>query len=839
VLVGRTTETAAIDRMLANARECQSGVLVLRGEAGIGKSALLEYARESATGFNILRGTGIESESELAYAALHQILRPVFDRIEQLPEPQAVALRAAFALSAETVEERFRVSLGVLGLLAEVAEEGPLLCLVDDAQWVDRASADALVFVARRLTAEPLVLLFSASDEEQRPFGAPGLPELRPSALSPAESRSLLRQQLGSDVASLALDWLIENASGNPLALVELPKSLKSDQLSGQESMVGRLPPATSVEHVYLERLDTLTASARTLLLLAAAEELGVRTTIQLAAAHLGLEIAELAAAESAGLVTVDAERVSFRHPLVRSAIYRGATFTEREVAHRTLAIASAAEGNPDRAAWHRAAATVGTDEDLAEELESTAERARLRSGHAAASAALERAAELSADGESAARRLVAAAETAWHGGQTDRAKTILERADQLVSDPRLQADVDHIRGEIELRCGGLPEAGDILFLGAERVAAVDLSKAFEMFLDAGSVAGRSGDIARMNEVGLRVAELPRSGDELQSLLTDLVLDLAKVVEGRSARDVRQVVEAIVRSGTFYDPRLLTWAATGASVVGDEALESALLRGAVGAARASGAVDTLVLVLEVVVSSGVVAGRYGIESEAAEGLRLAREAGLPNAANMHMAALAWIAGLKGHEDECRALAADVTQDARRNGLGNANSIAEWAIALLDLSIGRPDETVSRLAALAGALPGVAHPIFKLMAVPDLVEACIRSGRDEQAREAFAVLDAFAQPGAPSWALAFAARCRALLAQSGDAEPEFQNALLLDADCNRPFDAARTRLLYGEFLRRQRRRTDSREHLRAAVDAFDELGAARWAERARTRARLRS
>jgi DNA-binding CsgD family transcriptional regulator len=836
MLVGRTSETAAVTRLLAGAREGQSGVLVLRGEAGIGKSALLEDALESATGFTVLRGAGIESESELAYAALHQILRPVFDRIERLPDPQAIALRAAFALSAETVEERFRVSLGVLGLLAEVAEEGPLLCLVDDAQWIDRASADALVFTARRLTVERIVLLFAARDDENRSFAAPGLPELRPPALTPRESRSLLTQQLGSDVGSAAVDWLIMNANGNPLALLELPNSLSRGQLAGQESMASQLPPATSVEKLYLQRVDALPQSVRTLLVLAATEDLGARATIERAAAELGLEIAELAAAETAGLLTVDSERISFRHPLVRSAVYRGATFTERELAHRTLATASAAEGNADRAAWHRAAATVGTDEELARELASTAERARLRGGYAAASAALERAAELSADTEAGIRRLVAAATAAWHGGQTERAKILLDRTSQLVTDPRLRADVEHIRGEIELRCGALPDAGEILFSGAERVTPFDPNKAFEMFIDAGSVAGRSGDIVRMSEVGLRVAELPRSEDEARSLLTDLVLGLAKIVEGESAVEVRELVEAIVSAGTFYDPRLLTWAATGASVVGDQALETALLRGAVDAARASGAIDTLVLVLEVVVSSRLVAGRYDIESEATEGLRLAREAGLPNAAAIDVAALAWIAALKGRGDECRAFAAEATQVARQHGLGNANSIAEWAVALFDLSIGRPEETVSRLTALRDSPPGVAHPIFTLMAVPDLVEAGVRAGREEEAREAFGALDAFAQPGAPGWALALAARCRALLAQNGDAVAEFDDAMGLDADCNRPFDAARTKLLYGEFLRRQRRRTDSREHLRAAVDGFEDLGAVAWAERARTELR---
>jgi DNA-binding CsgD family transcriptional regulator len=836
MLVGRSNEQAAIDRLLTAAREGHSGALVLRGEAGIGKSALLEHARERAGGFTVLRGVGIESESELVYAALHQILRPVLNRIDQLPDPQAASLRAAFALSDETVDDRFRVSLGALTILAEAAEERPVLCLVDDAQWLDQGSAAALVFAARRLKAESLVMLFAARDDETRPFVAPDLPELRLSSLSSLDSRLLLSDRLGPTVPAGVVEWLAESANGNALALVELPATLTDRQLAGQDPVSGTLPPATSVEHIYLEKVNALSEPVRRLLVLAAAEETGARATVERAAAELGLDIGELTAAEVAGLLRVDAEQIVFRHPLVRSAIYRGAGFIDRERAHRTLAVVSAAEGSADRAAWHRAAATVGTDDEVARELEETADRARLRSGHAAAAAALDRAAELSGDTDSKARRLVTGAAAAWKGGRPEHATALLDRAGPIVLDPRLRAELDHVRGAMGWRCGELLASCEILMTGAASVPPVDSRHALRMLVDAGLVAIDAGDYARVAEAGQRAAALPRSEDEEDAFLRDLLVGVGSLTEGKTAHEIPLVVEAIARATDFDDPSLLIWAAVGASAVGEEEIEATILRRAVAVARASAAVDTLTTMLVTFTVSGWIANRFAVGAEAAEGLRLAKEAGLPNAARLHLASLAWLAAVKGRDDECRAYAADVNESARANGHGLANSIAEWAVALLDLSIGRPDATATRLASLSTAPAGVGHPYMALNSAPDLVEACVRTNREETAQTAFAMLEGFARRGAPNWALGLAARCRALLATDSEVERNFEEALRLHADANRPFDRARTQLLYGEFLRRERRRTDAREHLRAAVEAFEDLGAAHWEERARAELR---
>ena len=836
MLIGRDRETAAIEDLLAQARERRSGVLVVRGEAGVGKSALLEHALEGADGFTVLRGVGVEVESELAYAALHQILRPVFDRIEHLPAPQAAALRAAFALSAEQVDERFRVSLGALGLISEVAEERPVLCLVDDAQWLDQASADALVFVARRLEAEAVALLFAARDDDHHPFVAPGLPELRPSSLGPVDSRALLTERLGSGVATGVLDWVVENANGNPLALVELPSNLTPDQLTGHDSLAGRLPPATSVEQVYIERIDQLPSSVRMLLVVAAAEETGERAVVQRAGEELGLEVGDLAAAESAGLLRVHAEHVEFRHPLVRSAAYRGAGFADRERAHTALAAALDAPGDVDRRAWHRAAATIGTDEDVADELERSAERAVLRSGWSAAAAALSRAAELSADGSPKERRLVWAAVSAWRAGRTERAAALLDRASPEVEDTRLRAELEHLRGLIGLRRGVLLDACDVLMAGAEAVAPLDTRKALEMLYDAANAGVDGGDYTRVAEACRRAAAVPQGDDEQERLLGDLLVGVGSLIEGKTADAVPRVTKILERADEFDASRWFAWAGIGAGAVGDDAREIALFRRAADLARASGDIDALTWVLASISVEGIVAGRWAVAGEAAEGLKLAREAGFVNLTSAYLGVHAWFAAVRGRDEDCLAYAKEAVELARANGVAIGDSLAEWGLALLDLGRGRWEDSIARVEALRAAPLGVVHPYVVLTSAPDLVEAYVRAGRGDAAEAAFAPLGGYAVSGSPSWALALAARSRALLADGDEAEAEFADAVRLHAEGGRPYDQARTHLVYGEFLRRRRRRSDAREQLRAAFEGFEALGAEPWAERARAELR---
>ena len=834
-LVGRQAETAALDALLADARASRGRALVARGEAGVGKSALLDYARSASSGMTVLRGTAIEGESELPYAALHQILRPLLDRIERLPEPQAAALRAAFALSAESVQERFRVSLGALGLLSDAAGERPLLCLIDDAQWLDHASADTLLFVARRLEVEPLAFVFAVRDGDTRTFEAPGLPELRVPPLNPADARTLVRDRLDASVAAGVVEWLVDHASGNPLALVELPGTLTSRQLTGHEPLAAA-PATTSVEQVFLERVRALPAAAQALLLLAAAEETGARAAVERAAQALALDPSALTVAEGAGLVRVDSEHVVFRHPLVRSAVYRGAGFSDRERAHRTLADTLTAPADADRRAWHRAAGTVGRDDRVAEELEQTAERARRRSGYAAAAAALERAAELTDDPASRARRLVRAVAAAWHGGEPTRALALVERASPLVEDAQLRGELEHVRGDIEQRRGSLVAAGSILLAGASTAAPVDRRRTLEMLFDAASCGMQSGDYSLVGAAGEQAAALPPSDNERERFLADLLDGVGSLWLGASVDKAPLVMDVIGRAEKLTEPRLLTGAAMGASTLGEEASETALLARALRLARESGEVDAVTLALLSTAVAGVLAGRFTVVAEATEGLHLARESGLIGVAALQLAILTWFAAARGRDEECLAGASHVGESALATGNALAYSIAEWGVGLLETGRGRQESAAARLAALAAAGPGRAHPLIIVLAAPDLVEALVRAGRASEAHEAFRALESFTGPGAPPWALASAARCHALLGSDGEAQADFEAALRLHADANRPFDHARTALLYGEFLRRLRRRQDAREHLRLALEGFERLRAEPWAERARTELR---
>jgi DNA-binding CsgD family transcriptional regulator len=835
MLVGRRQEMAAIDQLLADARQGRSAAVVIRGEAGVGKSALLDYAVQEASGFTVLRGVGVEGEADLAYAALHQILRPVFDRISRLPEPQAAALQGAFALTDETVDERFRVSLGVLGLLSEAAEDGPVLCIVDDAQWLDQASADGLLFAARRLQAESVVLLFGARDVSDRPFEARGIDELRLPGLTMSDARQLVNAQLGSSVGAGVVEWLVDNARGNPLALMELPATLTQPQLSGLDPITRRIAAPTTVEQVYLDRVQQLPDETRHLLLLAAAEETGARGAIERAATSVGRNIADLQAAETLGLIRVDSERLEFRHPLVRSAVYRSARFTEREDAHRVLAVASEAEGNADRAAWHRAAATVGADEEVARQLETTAERARLRSGHAAAASALERAAELSGDDQARGRRLVSAAKEAWSAGQPERATSMLDRAAGLVEGTALRADIAGLRGVIQWRCGSLVDACNTLVAGAALVSSVDPPRALEILADAALAAWDMGSYDRLAEIGASASTLEVDG-EVHSLLRHVLVSAVEMTRGNPPGDVAALAADLARAIELEDTRLVVWSAIAAEVAGEEALERALIERSETLARATSDVDRLIVVLESTAVQGFLAGDMTVTSEATEGLQLALEAGLPNAANLNLAALSWIAAVQGHADDCRRQATSVIERARPNGQGIALAIAEWAIALLDLGTGHPEEAVARLTNLHSAPSGIGHPFYTLNSAPDLIEACIRAGRRHTAEEAMAALLVPGSDDAAPWALAYAARCRGLLAEGGVAESEFQTALKLHDLGTNLFDRARTELLYGEFLRRERRRGDAREQLRSALETFERMRAEPWAERARTELR---
>ena len=830
-MIGREAETALLERVIEEARDGRSGVLVVRGEPGVGKSVLLEHAVARAEGMRILKAVGIESEAELAYAGLHQIFRPVLDRIERLPQPQAAALRSAFALSDETVDERFRVLLGVLGLFAEVADEGPVVCLVDDAQWLDQASAEALVFAARRFVAEPIALLFAARGTPEPAFAAPGLPELRLSALSPTEARVLVTQRLGMHVSSNAVEWVLAGANGNPLALLELPAALTPAQLAGREPLAGRVPPPTSVEQAYLERLGRLPDDARAILLIAAAEDTGDRATVARAAAGLGLDADALAPAEAEGLVHVRGDRIDFRHPLVRSAVYRGAGFAERESAHRALAAIFTSARDVDRRAWHRAAATVGVDADVAAELEQSAARARARGGHAAASAALERAATLTPDGPDRGRRFVDAARSASMAGLDERAAALSHRAEDVVADPLLRAEIARVRGVGQLRRGRPADAYAALLDAARDVGPLAADKAAELLSDAAIAAGLSGAVDA--RIVYRVAQtLDRAPLEHPWAS---VVQIMVGIDGVNGGDIGGGAELIARgqaqAEASDDAIQLMWAGLGAIALGDDARAGDVLARAAASARAVGSLATLALALGMRSPPLFVQGRFDEAGvDAAEAVRLARETGATNLVPHPLSVGAAVAGVRGREDEARAQAEDAIGLAASHGVGLAAGTGIWTLGMLDLVHGRYVQALDRLNALRRPRPGYGHPVVAIRTIPDRIEAAVRAGQAEDAAAELTAYEAWVGHSRAAWAEARLASCRALLADGDEAARLFEDAVR-GGDNGHPFDHCRMQLLYGEHLRRTRRRIEAREQLRSALATFEQLGAVPWAERA--------
>lgn len=828
MLHGRDRESSQLDALLTDARAGGSGALVLRGEAGIGKSALLDFAAAQADGFRVLRGEGIESESEFPFAAAHQLLRGVRSHIADLPPRQRVAVEAAFGLGPATGDDKFLVSLGILSLLSEAAEGQPVLCLIDDAQWLDESSADALTFVARRLEADRIVLLFAVRDHETGVFADATLPELHLDGLDADAARALLNE--GPSVAPHVRDLLIASTAGNPLGLRELPRSLSAEQLSGRDPLPDQLPLSAELERAFTTQLNRLAAPTKTMLLLASAELTGDLRVVLAAAQLLDVPADALADAETTSVVRVVDGQVTFRNPLLRSAIYRGATFLQRRAANQALASVLTRPEDADRRAWQLASAAVGPDETLAAELAAVAERALGRGGHAAAATAYERAAELTPSAAAQSGRLVAAARAAWQGGKPDRARTLLDSAGPMASDATVRADVARLRGNIAFACGEPEAAYSSLSEGADLITDADPQSAASMLAEMGQIAWVSGDVLRVAEAARRLSELPEPSDRT-AITASLIVGLAHFLKGDTESATAALQRAAESAEQSDDCAALSQTAGAALFLGDDARALTMFTRAAARARADGAVDTLPTVLGPLGALQAWTGRYATsEATASEGLRLALDTGQENPAAHHRSVLAWVAAVQGRERDCQEAAAAALARAIAHRLGPQAGIASWALALMDLGQGRPAEAFDRLSALAGSSPGEGHQVVKTFAAADLVEAAIRIDKPGHAAEAASTLRGWAAYVEAPWALALSARCDALLADGAD--EYFERAAGLHAQSSRPFDAARTELLWGEFLRRRRSRAAARTHLRAACEAFEGLGAAPWAERAR-------
>jgi DNA-binding NarL/FixJ family response regulator len=834
-LYGREPERAAIDRLLEGVRRSRSGVLVLRAEAGVGKTALLDYARSRGADMRILQAVGVEPEIELPFAALHQLLRPLFPYLDRIPEVQAAALRGALAIAPGDTDNRFVIALAVLSLLAEIATDGPLLCLIDDAHWLDQPSADALSFVARRLEAEGIVMLFAAREGDVRSFPGAGLAERAVKGLAPGEAELLLVERFGSAIAPDTRRVIRESAQGIPLALLEIPLALTPAQLAGRAPLPRPMPIGHDLEAILLERVHRLPASAQLLLLIVAAEGSGEADVVLSAGGRLGIPPSTLVEAEASGLLRTQGSALVFRHPMLRSVIYQGASLPQRQAVHRALVDTLQGEANADRRAWHRAALVLGPDDQIADELERTADRARSRSGHSAAYRALRRAAELTSSGERRARRLVSAARAAWDAGRPDEATALLRTAETPTD---ANAELRHVQGEIELCCGAPLQGATLLMEGADRVARADPRKALQMLFDAALSANYAGDLNLMLEVGRRASTLPIKPSEPEAVLVPLIADVATILQANDAAVRARLLQALDLLADATDPRWLIWGGAAALLSGDQARQDVLHRRAEAIARQTTAVGSLAMVLQRIawteMSHGRVAGA-SIRSE--EGLQLAMEAGLTNWVCFHRAILAWVAAVRGDQERCISLAEQASAAATEHGLGPQASVAHWAVGLLHLGLGQWEAAATRLEAVSSPAAGAGHPYVALQALPDLVEAAVRAGRPEVAEAAATRLAGHATDDAPDWERALAARCRALVTRSAEArERLLSEALALHERDQRPFSHARTLLLLGEHLRRERRRTEARAQLRVATQTFERLGAAPWEARARAELR---
>lgn len=835
MLCSRDGELEAIDRLLASAAAGRGGCLVLQGEPGIGKTALLECARSRATSLRVLCASGVEDEAALAYATLHQLLRGLLDRVDRLPEPQARALGVALGLRLGATPDRFLVSLATLTLLSEAAGEQPILCLLDDAQHADAPSLEVVGFLARRLEADAIALLAALRSGEPDPPALAGAERLPVPGLPPDAAAALLDERWGPSLAGRVRDALVLETRGNPLALLEVPPTLTPDQQRGLRPLPDPMPAGGHLERVFQSQARALRPELRTLALLCACEGSGALPALLRAAAALGVEGGAAKLAELGPLLELQGARAVFRHPLVRSAVYHGAGAAERRAAHLALAGAFAGEeGEADRAAWHRAEAAVGPDEAVADELERSAERALTRSGHATATLVLERAAELSGAASRRGPRLVAAADAAWRSGDAAQARALLDRTDRLPAlEPGLGLRARHLRGQIELRSGAPADALHVLLGAAEEAMGVDGDLACHLLIAASEAAFQAGELGSTAlAINRLLAALPGDLSPENALLVRLFLSVNPAGWGGRPASAE---DDFARTEELDDPDLLARAGNWAFGRGEYALAHRLRARSVARARELGAAGTLAWALRALALDELFHARYlWASASAAEGHRLARETGQPNLACQHQAVLAEVAGLRGDDEAAGRLVAELLEEAAGRGLHGTVRMVRRVLGHLALARGDPEEAIRQLEPLSS--PPAGQGGLALVTLPDLVEAAVREGRPELAGERLPAYLAWADGSGSPEDQALAARLRALVSGGDEAERWYREALRLHPARERPLDTARTALLYGEHLRRRRRRADARVQLRAALEAFEQLGTAHWAGRARTELR---
>ncbi|MFF4240097.1 AAA family ATPase [Actinomadura geliboluensis] len=834
---GRRGECTALDELLEAVRGGESRALVMLGETGVGKTALLDYLVDRAPGFRIVRITGVQSEMELAFAGLHQLCAPMADRFQRLPDPQCDALRAALGLSTGRAPDRFLVGLAVLGLLADAAREQPLLCAVDDAQWLDRASVQALAFAARRLQAESVAMAFAVREPDgaPEPAGMPelaGVPEMAIGGLPDEEARALLRSAVTGPWDEQVLDRVVAEARGNPLALLELPKEFAPAELAGGFGVPSAAGLAGRIQEIYERRVAGLPPAARLLLLVAAAEPGGEPVLLWRAADRLGIGLAAATPAAAAGLVEI-ADRVRFHHPLVRSAVYWAATAEDRRRVHRVLAEVTDAETDPDRRAWHAAQGARAPEEGVAAELESSAGRARDRGGLAAAAAFLARAVELTPDPVRRQERALAAAWAAHRAGTPDTALRLLSVAEALTPDRRLRGEVDLLRAEIAFAVDRGRDAPGLLLRAARRLPPHSAAMARDTYLEAVSAALFAGPLAagagQPETAAAARSAPPPPGDPRPA---DLLLDglALRIGEGLAAAlPVLRPALEVFRGPDLAEEDGLRWLWLGgvtAATLWDHEAWAVLAARHVRLARESGQTAALPLALTQHIAVDVFAGELTAAAALDEEVATVSEAiGIPVPSYGGMLVTAW----QGREAEFTALMKKVAVEARRRGEGNALTVGAWAKALLCNSLGRYGDALAAVpeAAEDRLAPVGAGP----WALVEYIEAAARTDRFADAAVALRRLGEATLPAGTDWALGVHARSLAILSEDTAAEDRYREAIERLGRAGVRGELARAHLLYGEWLRRTRRQRAAREQLRTAHESFTAMGMEGFAGRA--------
>jgi DNA-binding CsgD family transcriptional regulator len=828
-LLGRERQRAALDRLVEAARDGFGGALVVHGEPGVGKTTLLDDTVERAATLQVVRAAGVEGEMELPFAAVQQLCAPIIGLGDRLPRPQREALDVAFGLNPGPAPNPFLVSLAVLGLLSEAARERALLCVIDDAQWLDRASAQALGFAARRLAAERIAIVFSA---REMGVALRGLPELHLEPLGHRDARALLESVLSAPLDDQVLERLVVETRGNPLALVELPRGLTSSQLAGGFGLPAAVPVHAAIEESFLRQIDALPRDARLLVLIAASDPTGDATLVWRAAERLGIPESAAFAAESNGLIAFR-PGVAFRHPLVRSAVYRTAGSDERTDVHRALAEATDPETDPDRRAWHRAQAAVMPDEDVAADLERSAARAQARGGFAAAAAFLERSAALTIEPARRAGRALAAAQAKHQAGATDDSVALLDQAEAGPLDGFQQAEAVVLRARIAFATNRGSAAPPLLLAAARRLEPLNAPHARETYLDALTAAMFTGRLAGAGDArevaGAALAAPPATDPRPVDLLLDGLATLIAHGPAAGTPPLRRALAAFARRDV-QPADALRWrwlAGRAAGFIWEYEGWDKLTAHHIRAAREAGLLAELPLALNTRVGVHLMAGDTTAAAalvEEADALARATGDGI---ATLYGALS--LAAHRGQEDELTRLIRAGTEDFLARGEGLGVTAISWVTAVLNNGLGRYEGAFAA-ATEATRIPGEIW--FSTFALVELIEAACRSGRPGQAAEALESLTASTSASGTPWALGVEARSRALLAQGDAAETLYRESIERLQPSRLRLDLARGHLVYGEWLRREARRIDARNELRAAYELFTDFGMVAFAERSR-------